>query len=293
MNDAMGVGTIEQGEKILSDTELITTDTHNPPQRSPLSDLRANAMSVPVGVMTEALDEFTERRNAFRVWLFGQMRQGVHFGFPPGCSGSTAKEIEYKKRPSLYKAGAEFMVDVLGLRAEFTPLLSTAETIASPAANLCVECKLFSRATGELVGQGIGGRTVGTKKMDFNASLKMAQKSALVMAVLSTYSLSDLFTQDLEDLDTKRESDVPDANPAAKTAQTREDRISSDALKAQLARYKKLSPQADEIELRAAVRIATGCEMDKPLLPSSWDKTRLDAFKIYLDQHLAGSKSNA
>lgn len=188
-------------------TELITaSDIQQQAAPSALADLRARAMQVPVETMLQGLAEYAEKRNAFRAWLLSQMTEGVHYGTPPGCAGSGATEIQYKKRPSLYKAGAEFVADILGLRAEFKPLMLTEQTINQPSANICVECKLYSRANGEIVGQGIGGRTVGEKKMGFNASLKMAEKSALVMAVLSTYGLSDLFTQDIEDYQ-------PDANP--------------------------------------------------------------------------------
>lgn len=185
-------------------TELITAGEAQAAP-SALADLRANAMSVPVQQMQAGLEEYAERRRAFRAWLLSQMTEGLQYGYPPGCAGSSAKEIEYKKRPSLYKAGAEFVCDLMNVRAEFTTL-SPIENIQKPDANLLIECRLYSRATGELMGQALGGRTVGTKRMDFNASLKMAEKSSLVAAVLSTYALSDLFGQDLEDL-------VPEANP--------------------------------------------------------------------------------
>lgn len=242
--------------------------------RSPLNDLRQAALSVPVEVMRAGLDEYAEKRNTFRAWLLSQMTEGVHYGFPPGCSGSVAKEIEYKKRPSLYKAGAEFVADLLGLRAEFIPLLTDPEWINKPNANICVECKLWSRQTGELMGQGLGGRTVGTKKMDFNASLKMAQKSSLVMAVLSCYGLSDLFTQDMEDYAAEAH-EPPPSNPNAAKAAPRGERVTKEQLQEQLNRYRQLHPNDDREALASYCKLACGHPIERPTNAACWTVAEL------------------
>jgi len=69
-----------------------------------------------------------------------------------------------------------------------------------------VRCDLVHRATGVIVGTGIGScSTMESKYIDRprdleNTVLKMAKKRAMVDAVLTTFGLHDQFTQDVEDL---------------------------------------------------------------------------------------------
>lgn len=68
-----------------------------------------------------------------------------------------------------------------------------------------VECRLIHRASGAVVGQGIGScSTMESKYIDRprdleNTVLKMASKRAYIAATLNTHGLSDQFTQDVED----------------------------------------------------------------------------------------------
>lgn len=67
-------------------------------------------------------------------------------------------------------------------------------------------CRIFSRETGELLGEAVGVcSTMESKYVDRprdsqNTAAKMAQKRALVAAVLMTFGLSDQFTQDVEEM---------------------------------------------------------------------------------------------
>lgn len=109
----------------------------------------------------------------------------------------------------------------------------TLETQAGESTGLyryVVRCRIVNRATGEIVGEGVGSAsTMETKYVDRpqdleNTVLKMSQKRALVAASLNAYALSDRFTQDLEDgvgaggdvPDGKEEKDLPP--PTAETA---------------------------------------------------------------------------
>ncbi len=209
-------------------TELSVPETH--PERTPLADLRANAMSVPVETMQRALAEFVERDTTFRAWLLSQLTEGVHFGFPPGVTVSETDQRKWVAKPSLYKSGAERVVLVMGLRAEFDSDMQTWEQLGKPTNTFFRRCRLFSRSTGELIGEGSGARQLGEKKMTSpNASIKMANKAAQVDAVLNIYGLSDLFTQDTEDR-IAHENPVADAN--APTAPPREDRVALETVTA-------------------------------------------------------------
>src|SRR5690606_31699734 len=67
------------------------------------------------------------------------------------------------------------------------------------------ECRLIHRASGVMVGQGLGScSTMESKYVDRprdmeNTVLKMAEKRAYIAATLNTHGLSDQFTQDIED----------------------------------------------------------------------------------------------
>lgn len=200
---------------------MTSTLISEPTERTALADLRANAMNLPAEQMQTALAEYTIRRDAFRDWLLKQLTEGVHYGYVPGTEpkfdnagnmitkswdkrNNAYKETivspkSWQAKRTLYKAGAEFIVDLMGVRAEYAADVEAWQQLGAVAGNFVFKCKLVSRATGEHVGEGIGARKVGTKGGDENNAVKMAQKSALVAAVLNSYGLSDLFTQDIED----------------------------------------------------------------------------------------------
>lgn len=69
-----------------------------------------------------------------------------------------------------------------------------------------VRTKIIHRATGDIIGSGIGSCSTAESKYirqprdAENTVLKMAKKRALIDATLSTFALSERFTQDLEEL---------------------------------------------------------------------------------------------
>lgn len=214
-------------------SELIITEPpttiaeYAPPAERPctaLTDLRQAMMSLSPDRMKIALQEYDERRNTFRAWLQKTLIQGVHFGYPPGCRKSTAKADEWMGKPSLYKAGAEFICDLMGWRPVYTADKEAWEQLGGVPGKIVIRCTILSRSSGEVIGEGIGARKTGDKGMDENASLKMAQKNALVCAVLNGQGLSDLYTQDLEDYEPpENPASVP--TPAAPTRAQRQEPV--------------------------------------------------------------------
>lgn len=194
-------------------TELITTD-----ERPVANDLRHAVMSLPVAQQDLLLQEYQDRRNNFRAWLRARLEEGVHFGFPPGCRASNADPKQWQSQPSLYAAGADLLCDLLGLRCEFAADVESWQQLGAKPGHFVLVCKLYSRATGELIGEGRGVRREGQKGGDANNAIKMAQKSAKVDAVLNAYGLRDVFSQDLEN-PPQPPHDNPEANTTApKTA---------------------------------------------------------------------------
>lgn len=127
------------------------------------------------------------------------LKRDTDFGVIPGT-----------KAPSLFKAGAEKVVNAYGLLTHYT-IESKVEDIEKPLFMYTVKCELVkvSKYGDEYVfTTGYGSANTFEKRNGrnsawdaANATLKMAQKRALVSAAISIAGLSDMFSQDIEDMD--------------------------------------------------------------------------------------------
>lgn len=247
----------------------------------PANDLRHTMMTLPIDRQNVLLAEYKARRDNFRVWLLNQMEQGVHYGTPPGCEPrQNVRPEQWQSQPSLYAAGADLLCDLLGLRAEFSADVAAWQQFGSKPGYVVIVCKLFSRQTGEIVGEGRGARKEGQKGGDANNALKMAQKSAKVDAVLNGYGLRDVFTQDLE-TPVQPPHDNPDENqqaPKAEPRAKREQAVTKEQCAELLAAWKSIpgneaDPSGDVAVWKARftswVCKVAGREFDA-LKPSQW-----------------------
>ena len=131
------------------------------------------------------------------------LKDGIDYGLIPRT-----------KRPTLYKAGAEKLIQLFNLRPEFTLIdkvqdwTGEAHGMKEPLFFYSYRCVLhFPKVGGTPVGEGSGscnsleGKYRGSNwRFDLvNTIDKMAQKRALVAAVLITCGASEYFTQDVED----------------------------------------------------------------------------------------------
>lgn len=271
-----------------------------------LSDLRDNALSVPVGQMAAALEEYADRRATFYRWLLSQLEQGLHYGVPPGINQPGVEKNRWRHKPSLYKAGADFICDLMGLRDEYEADLASWQMLGSPKDTFVRRCRLYSRTNEKLVGEGTGARRLGqnSKMLEANANIKMADKAAKVAAIINTYGLSDLFAQDLEDLDRRVEAhENPEETPDAPKVQPRNQRQPPPKREAELPAT--LVPQSqlnaikkewsevfvDEIGTDRSKwpqlfaewgRKVSGDSGWNPNLPGDWTQGRLDAVNAKL-----------
>ncbi len=232
--------------------------TLSEPQPAALFEFRRAFMSMEPAQMLDALGQYKDRREALRAWFLSMMTEGIHYGYPPtmepkwcdskgkpcdkesawgtlGYSGAVSLAAWYPK-PSLYAAGADLVCDTMWVRDTYAADMETWQQLGSLPGNIIRKCKLHSRITEEFIGEGTGGRTLGQKKGDLNNSVKMADKSAKVCAVLNCWGLRELFTQDEPAKPEPRES--PTADPNAKTAATRGDRVTVEQVSALAARWK-------------------------------------------------------
>lgn len=229
----------------MGDLTVSTAANVAPAPRKPAADLQVFSLGLPVEQMQAMLTEYNERRKCFRDWLRDQLVEGIHYGYPPGCEPKTNSDGDFlvwqkggyvvvpkeqwTPKPSFYKAGADFLCDVFGVIDTYEADEAGWRQLGAKDGTFVYTCRLVSRSTGEIVGEGRGARRVGQKGGDENNSLKMAKKSAKVDAVLNAWALADLFTQDLEDLG-QAAHENPAASDDAPTAKPREDRVGKDEI---------------------------------------------------------------
>jgi len=159
------------------------------PVTKPMTGVGTRALSV------EGAKLFDDEMNRF---IDTVLIAGVDYGIIPNC-----------KKPTLLKAGAEKILNYLGLIAR-VDVVNRVEDYQSGF--FSYECKVWLiDYDGVVKGEGIGitnsRESKYAKSNGFsvqNVILKMAKKRALVDAALQVGNLSSRFTQDIEDMNLDR-----------------------------------------------------------------------------------------
>lgn len=241
----------------LLDAEVIEAEIVEPSQNFALTEMRDQMLAVPVEKLQKGLAQYDDWRKTFREWLLSHMTPGVHFGVPPGCeakrdergwigiwnknadNGKGGKGAyvfyppeQWQAKPSLYKAGANLIIDLMQLVDVYESDEVAWKMMGSPQGTVVRSCRLYPKGKPQtpetLRGHGTGARVVGQKGGDANNCIKMADKNALVAAVINGFALSDLFTQDIEDQKPPAHENPPAAETP--TTQPRGERVSKDEL---------------------------------------------------------------
>lgn len=259
-------------------------------------------MSLEPEQLQQELAAYATRRDIFRKWIMSQLIEGIHYGFPPGLTPKT-KEIDgvthygiyakggyewypptqWKPKKCLYKAGAQFLGDLLKLRAEFEFLPPIAPVAGGSITMMC-KCRLFN-AGDIMVAEGHGARTIGQKGGDVNNTVKMAEKNAFVGAILNFTGLSDLFTQDMED---QQQPNVPpDADPDAPKTDTRGGRVTVEDISRLVKRWQEQRGDMPEDEGKLQFSnwaFATGgVPKSKSFQLTGWTRNAINACHAALD----------
>lgn len=138
------------------------------------------------GLQAMVLEE-TKRRALISDFISKHMSKGVDYG-----------EAYAGSKPTLLKPGAEKILMLFHIQAEFCKDADTWEMLGSPAGTLTMLCKLYDNH-GRKVGEGRGACTMAEKQNKANTAIKICEKRAQVDAVLRVFSLSDIYDQDLEE----------------------------------------------------------------------------------------------
>jgi DnaJ-domain-containing protein 1 len=183
-------------------------------QDTQLAVISANPLDLPADTFQEGLDRRKKNRAALMSWIRDALVDGSDFGKVHIANRSKCPDSRNCKNPghfsksSLFKPGAEKICGMLGVTVRY-PSLPEYEKAALSGAQLnqiILRCEIVD-ASGRVVADGVGARTVTQDNGDINKSLKMAEKSAHVDATLRMAGLSEVFTQDIEDMVQRREAE--------------------------------------------------------------------------------------
>ena len=175
-----------------------------------LEEVRPEIISYdrPVMSIKEAEQELIELQK----FIKGQMREDTDYGIIPGLT-----------KPSLWKPGAEKLVNFHGLSVEYKESPSTIRDWDNNFFNFDYKCRLTSNSGRFIMGVG----SCNSKEKKFitqdgytlvNTIQKMAKKRAFIDAVLTATRASFYFTQDMEDNvnDDSGEDNTPQEKPQVK-----------------------------------------------------------------------------
>jgi len=162
-----------------------------------------------------SLSEAQERNKMLQEYVEKMLKSGIDYGI---ISGS--------QKPSLYRSGAEKLIQAYGLSKQVS-VVNRTECWDQGLFNYEVKVTLVNKKTGQIEAEGLGScntkekRYIGQNPFNLvNTVLKIAHKRALVSAAISSTISSQIFTQDLEDI-----SEIVQSKPLNSVQPTTNSRI--------------------------------------------------------------------
>lgn len=162
-------------------------------------DLSPVRMSNPVEEMKAMINRQHEVRQLREQFIKDSLVEGSDYGV---IEMETRDGRKYKSKPTLFKPGAEKLMEMGMLTARFEIDKDLAQ-FSDKEGVIFYKC-ILSKPDGIFVAEGGGACAVTESRIkgNWNSAVKMARKRAQTDAVLRAFALSDIFTQDLEDMDT-------------------------------------------------------------------------------------------
>lgn len=166
-----------------------------------------SALDIKPSLFKAGLDRRKKNRDTLIDHIRASLVEGTDFGRihvvkRDKCDKGKWCDNDYHfSKPSLWKAGAEKISGILGLRVSWPTLRAYEDRVirGETITEIMIRCELLN--SGDVViAEGIGARSVG-EDGNLNKAFKMAKKSGQIDAVLNVGGLSEVFTQDLEDMD--------------------------------------------------------------------------------------------
>lgn len=251
---------------------------------------QAGMQLMPVERMERVLEEFDKRRKAFIRWLLSHLKEGVHYGFPPGCEAKYDAEgnllvyvrggmkpyptSQWKPKPTLYKTGVMLIADLLHLRPVFDLDLQTWEMFGKAVGVICLKCHFISTDTNSEVpgdGRGIGERSM---EQNANAAMQKAQTRAERAALYAAFpAIAELFGGEKSEVEPSKTKEEREGTPATNADKRK--------LLAEVAQY--LVQQKSEKPAKEMIQAVTGTELQKSTIDT------LGELQIVRDAILSGA----
>lgn len=219
----------------------------------------ASPLDLPAEQFREGLQRRKTNRSALMDWIREALVDGVDYGrihsVGKGRCGyakqGRAHECpipEHWSKPTLRKPGAEKICGMLGVSVSFPTLQDYEQAALSGVAlvHVIVRCELHD-ASGQVVADGIGARSIDQEGGDINKALKMAEKSAHIDATLRMAGLSEVFTQDLEDMPGFGQPASNSTSGAEGTGEKAAERIEADQLERLETRISELNLDRERV----------------------------------------------
>ncbi len=241
----------------LEGTAVVVNNVSDEPTQEPRQELELrSAFDIKPQVFQAGLDRRKKNRKALISWIQEELVEGtdwgrIHVVKKEKCPhGRYCQDPYHFSKPSLWKAGAEKIVGMMGLRSDWPTLTQYEQMImeGKTITMIMLRCEL-SNERGAVVSAGIGARALQADYGDLNKAFKMAKKSSLIDATLNLAGLSEIFTQDVEDMDPDKVGNgAPDP-------------------------YNKHEEQSDNVFPREhGHRIATHCPIGKEWKGKPWEE---------------------
>ena len=142
-----------------------------------------------------------ENRTTLVQWLRDALKPGldygkIHYVKKSVCNrGSACPDPCHFTKDTLFRPGAEKICGMLGVTPTY-PNLTEYERAAIEGRDIkaiILRCSLTA-VNGQVVGEGVGARSLSQDYGDLNKALKMAKKSAHIDATLAMAGLSEIFS---------------------------------------------------------------------------------------------------
>lgn len=166
----------------------------------------ANPLDISPEAFRGALARRGANRKALMDWVRASLVEDIDYGkihvvgWKKCQLGNDCKNPAHYSKDCLFKPGSEKIAGMLGVTPTF-PTLQKYEEAALTGVELkqiILRCHMVD-ASGRIVADGIGARSLAQDYDDLNKALKMCAKSAMIDATLRMAGLSEVFTQEYED----------------------------------------------------------------------------------------------
>ncbi len=198
--------------KPIKETEILKRYSHPPgdPQgdnkQSPSGSILAfpsNPMEMPEATFESSLKRRETNHKRFIQWIQQNLHPDVHYGrqhvfeqCPYARAGvpHQCRDFSHMSMITLWKAGAEKILGVLGLSVHFPNLQEYVLCCVhkQEITQVLLKCELKT-LNGKIVAEGTGARYIKQDDWNLNKAIKMAQKSAVIDATIRCCGLSGVF----------------------------------------------------------------------------------------------------